>query len=645
MRNKLGFRAVSRFGITLACALAFLPPALAATVTVPGGGSAVTLATLNTGDTINITVTLTTTDAGENAEKPAEPLIISSIENGQQSVVFTAGNYALSTSFPQLTAKMNNTVITASISGADNDETGTVNFVVNNNPVNSLTGDLKGAYNQSALAIGIFAGAMGAAAALTAAPCPPCAAALGIGTGITGLMAAGLAILGSDPADPNFMVIATSNPPVVNVSGLSQPSQTLINTLTQVIGLENALFITRNRLSGAVAAGDQFWQQKQAAAQATYEGQIAPLFASLAAQFHQFAADLNAAGGSPFTNLTAAMVSQFEADIAANGLPSSISKPLQSILMQLGPTALSDQNTITQALFVQDPQVVANVANTLLTDTTLNTALATLATGFGATPVAVSAILPGSRSAALNTTPTVFATILNTSPNNLSNCLLTIPSTSPTGLDLTGLTLNFATTNPATNAVNGKSNQPAAIAAHGSQTFVIAFKSSTALSLDAQPLNFVCDGGVAAPITDGVNTIDLLFSSGPVADVIALSATASNDGVVRVPFSQNSPGAFALASINVGAADNLTVTTDTGGVTLPISVTLCQSNPSTGQCLTPPAASVAVSFAANATPTFSIFVAASNTVPFSPGTSRVFARFLDSKGVSHGSTSVAVATD
>jgi hypothetical protein len=236
----------------------------------------------------------------------------------------------------------------------------------------------------------------------------------------------------------------------VDVSGLSQPSQTLINTSAQVIGLENALFITRNRLSGAVAAGDQFWQQQQAAAQATYQGQIAPLLASLAAQFHQFAADLNAAGGSLFTKLTAAMVSQFEADIAANGLPSSLSTPLQNILMQLGPTALADQNTITQAVFVQDPQIVANTAHALLTDTTLNTALATLATQFGATPVTVSAILPGSRSAALSTTPTVFATILNASPNNLSNCLLTIPSTSLTGLDLTGLTLNFATTNPAT---------------------------------------------------------------------------------------------------------------------------------------------------------------------------------------------------
>jgi hypothetical protein len=174
MGRKLGFGAAFRLAGTLACALALLPPALAATVTVLGDGSAVTLATLNTGDTIDITVTLTTTDNGENAEKPAEPLTISSIENGQTFVIFTAGNYALSTSFPKFTAKMNNTVITASISGADNDETGMVNFVIDNNPVNSLSGELKGAYNSSAAALGGFGAALAAGAALTFtfAACP-----------------------------------------------------------------------------------------------------------------------------------------------------------------------------------------------------------------------------------------------------------------------------------------------------------------------------------------------------------------------------------------------------------------------------------------------------------------------------------------
>ncbi|MEI9983233.1 MAG: hypothetical protein WDN69_08510 [Aliidongia sp.] len=94
--------------------------------------------------------------------------------------------------------------------------------------------------------------------------------------------------------------------------------------------------------------------------------------------------------------------------------------------------------------------------------------------------------------------------------------------------------------------------------------------------------------------------------------------------------------------MNVGAPGNLTVLGRYRSATLPLSVFLCQTNPSNGQCLAPPSPNVTVSFATNATPTFSIFITASAPIAFAPGTSRVFVRFKDGSGVSHGSTSVAV---
>jgi len=54
---------------------------------------------------------------------------------------------------------------------------------------------------------------------------------------------------------------------------------------------------------------------------------------------------------------------------------------------------------------------------------------------------------------------------------------------------------------------------------------------------------------------------------------------------------------------------------------------------------------VPITYAQNGTPTFSIFVQASAAVPFAPATSRIFVRFLDGGGVSHGATSVAVTTN
>jgi len=159
------------------------------------------------------------------------------------------------------------------------------------------------------------------------------------------------------------------------------------------------------------------------------------------------------------------------------------------------------------------------------------------------------------------------------------------------------------------------------------------------------PLVFSCTGSQPAPSTAGVNTVDLLFSSTPIPDIIALAATASGNGIVTVPYSTNGSGAFAVDSIDVGTAGTLTVEADTGSASLPLTVLVCPTNPSTAVCLSPPAASFQQSYQPNGTQTYSLFLTASGPISFSPATARVFLRFLDGSGASHGSTSVAVETD
>jgi hypothetical protein len=156
------------------------------------------------------------------------------------------------------------------------------------------------------------------------------------------------------------------------------------------------------------------------------------------------------------------------------------------------------------------------------------------------------------------------------------------------------------------------------------------------------PLAFSCDQVGDVTSIPGINTVDLALSSTPVADIIALAATSTNDGTVAIP--QGGAAAFAVATTNLGAGASIAVSADTGSAVLPVLLTLCQTNPSNGQCLSPPADSLGLTIVSGAAPTFSVFAQAKGPIPFAPGASRVFVRFTDGNGNLHGATSVAVKT-
>ncbi len=252
--------------------------------------------------------------------------------------------------------------------------------------------------------------------------------------------------------------------------------------------------------------------------------------------------------------------------------------------------------------------------------------------------VEVASVLPGSRSVQLDTTATIFASIINAGATPLNGCQVSLPVTAPAGL-----TMSYQTTDPATNAPTGSPNTPATVAGNnGVQSFLLAFQGTSAFSTAGMMLDFDCSGVAPAPITVGVDTVDLAMSTAPVPDVIALAATATNNGIVVVP--TGGTGAFALASANVGVGATINVSVNTGAASLPVAATICQTVPATGQCLATPASSIAANIAAAGTPTFAIFLKASAPIPLEPATSRIFVNFTDAGGALHGSTSVAIET-
>ena len=254
----------------------------------------------------------------------------------------------------------------------------------------------------------------------------------------------------------------------------------------------------------------------------------------------------------------------------------------------------------------------------------------------GCTADLAAAVLPTSRSVQVGNVATAFATVINTLTTIASSCGIAPLSSVPASF-------SYQTTDPATNALIGTPNTPVDIAPGGFQSYVFAFTPTTAFDSTEVQLNFDCFNTTPAPVTVGLNTLLLSASDSPVPDIVALSATPTGDGIVRLPGSLGS-NAFAVATVNVGAVGALTATADTGTTALPLTLALCESNPATAECLAAPSISVTTSIAPGATPTFSIFATATGTVPFDPANNRIFVRFNDGAGVTRGSTSVAVTT-
>jgi len=251
----------------------------------------------------------------------------------------------------------------------------------------------------------------------------------------------------------------------------------------------------------------------------------------------------------------------------------------------------------------------------------------------------VAAVLPGSRSVQVGTPATAFATIINAGAATATACEI-----SPITSMLAAFT--FQTTDPATNQLTGAPNTPVDIAQGGSQTFVFALTPTAPITSTDVQFNFDCANANAAPMNSGLNTLLFSASATPVPDIVALAATPTNDGIVNIP-GANGTGAFAVATVNVGASGSITATADTGGVSLPVSISICETNPATGLCVNPTAPTtspVITTINANATPTFGIFVQGSGNVPFDPGANRIFVRFKDGGNVTRGSTGVAVRT-
>ena len=246
-----------------------------------------------------------------------------------------------------------------------------------------------------------------------------------------------------------------------------------------------------------------------------------------------------------------------------------------------------------------------------------------------------SAVLPASRSVEVGATATAFATLINAGSTNALGCVVGLPDDVPASFF-------YQASDPNTNEVIGLPNAPVDIPAGVAQSFVFGITPTEAFSARAVALEFQCANSAEAASFVGLNTLRLSASLAPVPDLIALVATLSNNGVMELA---GNSGFFTSASINVGSAATITVSADTGSATLPLTLSLCQTDPVTSACINPTVPStepVIVEVAEGGTPTFAVFATASDSIVLDPANSRVFLFFNDELGEVRGSTSVAV---
>lgn len=252
----------------------------------------------------------------------------------------------------------------------------------------------------------------------------------------------------------------------------------------------------------------------------------------------------------------------------------------------------------------------------------------------------LAAVLPTSRSVQAGNLATAFATIINAGSDDASTCTIA-PATT------VAVQFAFFTTDPTTNALTSQANIPVTIPGHnGLQTFLIELTPTMPFNATDVGFTFTCANAKAPAVsTKGVNTLTLSASTTPVPDIIALGGSADPG---YADLSKLGVGVFAVATDNIGSADNITVAANTGGVTLPVTLLVCQTDPTSGVCTSnkgAASASVTTMIKNSDTPTFGIFIdSAGAAIADNPAVNRAFVTFTDSTGALRGETSVAIRT-
>jgi hypothetical protein len=250
----------------------------------------------------------------------------------------------------------------------------------------------------------------------------------------------------------------------------------------------------------------------------------------------------------------------------------------------------------------------------------------------GQTSSLAAAVLPGSRSVQVHQRATVFATLINTGQAMATGC-------QPVAVTPLPIAFTYQAADRGTNQPVGSPALPVDIPAGAAQAFVLTITATEAFAPTNLQIDFACDNAGPAPAYLGVNSLLISAEHQPTPDIVAMALTASGDGALTL---NGGLGSFAVATVNLGSPGQIAVSADTGTPALPLTATVCQTRPESGECVTPPAPLISITIGSSDTPTFGVFAQTSSEIRDNPTGNRIHVRFVDSTGAPRGATSVSV---
>ena len=243
----------------------------------------------------------------------------------------------------------------------------------------------------------------------------------------------------------------------------------------------------------------------------------------------------------------------------------------------------------------------------------------------------VNSILPTSRSIQVGTLATVFHTVINAGANPAIGVTLSMAS-APAG------TFAYQQTDCATNAVLGSVNPSLDLAPGGVLCYVLSFTPSATFSATSVHIRAQASNAPSTTLLTGINTWLLRSTSVAGPDIIALTTTTDFHQIAC-----SGANAFAVALSNVGAAatGDITAVANTGSTTLPLSISISETDPATGAVI---GDHILQTVGAGENRTVAVFVTFNGCIAFDPAANRIFIEFRDASNNVVGSTSTAVST-